>query len=80
MNPNPKVIKVEVVEVDSSAIIGNMLAQGLHLEYSWAVTVETKSKPTASAVNAFEVRDKPHPYPPTKEYPLKEYKNVFYRY
>ena len=73
-NPNPKLIQAEVVDVDGSAIIGNISAQSLNLlRLNWAVTVESNSKPTAQPSKLFDVRGKPHPLPLTKEYLLKEY-------
>ena len=72
-NPNPKLIQADVVDVDGPAIIGNMSAQSLNLlKLNWVVTVESNSKP-----KLFDVRGKPHPFPLTKEYLLKEYEDIF---
>ena len=55
-----------------------MSAQSLNLlKLNWAVTVESNSKPTAHPSKLFDVRGKPHPFPLTKEYLLKEYEDVF---
>ena len=70
-NPNPKLIQAEVVDVDGPAIIGNMSARSLNLlKPNWVVTVESNSK-------LFDVCGKPHPFPLTKEYLLKEYEDIF---
>ena len=77
-NPNPKLIQAEVVDVDGPAIIGNMSAQSLNLlKLNWAVSIESTNKTTAQPSKLFDVRGKPHPFPLTKEYLLKEYEDVF---
>ena len=41
-NPSPKVIQAQVVDVDGSAIIGNMSAQSMNLlKLNWPITVES---------------------------------------
>ena len=77
-NPIPKVVQAEVVDVDGPAIIGNMSAQSLNLlKLNWAVAVESNSKPTTQPSKLFDVRGKPHPFPLTRVYLLKEYQDVF---
>ena len=76
-NPKPKPIQAEFVDVDGPAVIGNMSAQSLNLlKCNWAVAVESNSKLTTHPLKQFDVRGKPHHFPLTKEYLLKEYQDV----
>ena len=72
-NPNPKEVKAEVVDVGGPTIIGNISAQSFNLlKLNWAVAVESKSEPATQPMKLFGVRVKPHPFPLTKEYLLKD--------
>ena len=66
-NCEPKQIKFEVVDVPGPVIIGNTMAQELNLlKLNWPVAATPKSS-----------SGKKHSCLLTKEYLLKEYKNVF---
>ena len=66
-NLKSKQIKFEVIDVPGPVIIGNTTAQELNLlKLNWPVTATPKSS-----------SGEKHPSPLTKEYLLKEYKDVF---
>ena len=66
-NCEPKQITFEVVDVPGQVIIGNTTARELNfLKFNWPVAATLKSS-----------SGKKHPSPLTKEYLLKEYKDVF---
>ena len=55
-----------------------MSAQSLNLpKLNWAVNAKSNSKPNAQPSKLVDVRSRPHPFPLTKGYLLKEYEDVF---
>ena len=78
-NLKPKEIQAEVVDIDGPPIIGNISAQSLNLlKLNWAVTVESNSKSTIQSPKLFDGRGKPHAFPLTEEYLLKEYQRCLF--
>jgi len=46
------------------------------VKLNWAVAVESNSKPRNQPSKLFDLRGRPHPFPLTREYLLKEYQDV----
>lgn len=83
-DPKPRQTTFEVVDAHGPAIIGNTTAQELNLlKLNWPVMTTPKPKDekppltNPSTVKLFDANGKEHPSPLTKDYLLKEYKDVF---
>ncbi len=82
-NPNGEdflMIKVEVADINASTpvIISNITAQTLGLlKLNWPVTTSNNAAANNETVKLVDTDGKQHPFPLTKEYLMKEYKDVF---